>query len=78
MTYTPRYASERSDRIDTTITEVAIRGGDTSQQSAAVRYVHHMFPDERPNVLGVWRTHERDHRGYPVFAVEWEAMNDEQ
>ena len=61
-------------RIDTTITLVAVRRGDsTTTVAAAKRYIFDKFDDERPRLLAMWSTHTRDKSGNPVFAVEWES-----
>lgn len=72
------FNKQRSDRIDTTITEVAVRGGDDrSSDSTAVAYVRNRFPDEFASVLAVWMTGKRDRHGYPIYAVEWETKEEQ-
>jgi fatty acid/phospholipid biosynthesis enzyme len=67
------YPNKPTDRIDTTVTEVAVQRGDTtSTVAAAAAYVKRHHAEERPKVLAIWPAHERDTRGNPVFNVEWE------
>ena len=64
-------------RLDTTITLVAVEGNEAAdKRRVAARYVreHH---EECSMILAIWRTQERNEHGYPVFAVEWEAEEDE-
>lgn len=71
------YNNKPSDRIDTTVTEVVVKGGDDVAESTfAASFVKKQFKDEFGTVLAVWRTGERDKHGWPVFAVEWETKED--
>lgn len=70
------YPNKKTERIDTTVTEVEVRRGDTSAKSAAVTYVRKNFP-ECKEVLAVWMTGERGRSGSPVFAVEWAEAQEE-
>ena len=75
-----KYPTERSDRIDTTVTDVAVHDGDTgSMAGAAVRHVLDRHPGA--TILAVWQdtgARIRD-RGWPAYLyhVEWcdEAHN---
>lgn len=67
----PRQAT---GRIDTTISSVAVRGGDDRSEAAyAAWHTRQRFGREVGTILAVWRTGQRDEHGWPVFAVEWEA-----
>lgn len=72
-----RYASTPTDRIDTTHTHVAVRGNsaDTLQTTAAAAHVKREFPGAV--ILAVYRSHERDRTGAPVFVVEWADPEDQ-
>jgi uncharacterized protein YpmB len=65
-----RYAKARSDRIDTTVSQVVVvQGSDgVSNESLAAKHVRDQFPGAQ--VLAIWRTGERV-KGQPVYNVEW-------
>ena len=66
-----KYAKERTDRIDTTVSEViVVQGSDgVANESVAAKHVRDQNPGAQ--VLGVWRTGTRV-KGQPVYEVEWE------
>jgi hypothetical protein len=70
-----QYLNEPTGRIDTTVTQVAVRRGDsTSTLAAAARHVKTKFPGSQ--ILAIWSAKVRDDRGNPVFNVEWWASEE--
>ena len=63
-------ATEPSDRIDTTVSQVVVQQGadGADNRRVAINHVLKEFP--QAEVLGIWRETER-YRGQPVYNVEW-------
>lgn len=66
------YPTEPTGRIDTTITQVEVRGTEGwTHRRAAERHVEDNFPGAK--ILAVWPSDVRGPHGSRVWCVEWEG-----